>query len=209
MIVCDKEKFVFISTPKCGSHTFLQIFWEEFDSDFYKGNPPRKIDSDPYKEMSHSNIILPQHKDYTKITAIRNPFERAVSCWWSYCKGQHGHGQSLSSRISQVGGEDFKSFTQFLVRINNKHPRGMLKSCTAHHNGIKFDHYLSCETAEQDFNSLPFVTSNISVDNRFGWASERDKDWWEYYDEESKANILNVWGSDFTNFNYSHKLPNE
>ncbi len=76
MRIQNKDKFVFISTPKACTHTIYNILEEHYSEGLSKAG-------------FHNNKVRPQHKDYYRWTVVRNPFERAVSIWWSGCRLAH------------------------------------------------------------------------------------------------------------------------
>lgn len=63
-----------MSVPKCGTHSILKLF-----RDYYEGQQTHKGE----KLHIHENIIPFDYAGYTVFTAVRNPYKRAISSWWS------------------------------------------------------------------------------------------------------------------------------
>lgn len=69
MVILHKEKLVWISIPKCGTHAISNILVEQFDGE-------RIIP--PY----HPRDIPDTAKGYRTFTVSRNPYNRAISIWY-------------------------------------------------------------------------------------------------------------------------------
>jgi len=110
IMVNHDEKIIFITTPKCASTSVKTIFLDYTDNGFIR------LKKDGYRVSRHSRakswrlskqeIEERKFKNYLKIQFYRNPYERAVSCYF-HCIHE--------------GGMKLKNFKEFLdLKIKNK-----------------------------------------------------------------------------------------
>lgn len=110
IMVNHEKKIIFIATPKCASTSVKTMFLD------YTDNGYRELKKDGYEVSRHlraKSWNLPKNelkknnfKKYLKIQFYRNPYERAVSCYF-HCIHQ--------------GSVNFKNFEEFLkLKIKNK-----------------------------------------------------------------------------------------
>lgn len=102
----NKEfKFIFISTPKAGTHTIYDIL----DKYYSKGL---------LQAGFHNNQILNGYGSYKRWTVVRNPFTRAVSIWWSACRLAHLDQYKFRKRSG--GQYNFSKFVKWLSELPYK-----------------------------------------------------------------------------------------
>ena len=74
MIISEKNNYVFVSTPKTGSHTMFKILQEQYDGVRYG----------PSNGYNFHEWVTPvQYKNYFHFSTVRNPYTRFVALWWS------------------------------------------------------------------------------------------------------------------------------
>lgn len=111
MRISKQHFFVFISTPKCGTHTIYQMLRDRF---------PEGL-----KNHGLHNTRIPQaYRDWPRWTVVRNPFSRAVSLWWSTCRC---HPQDRYGAIRGCGAmDDFPRFARWLASLRGNTPHDPL-----------------------------------------------------------------------------------
>src|SRR3972149_1265346 len=97
MRISTRYEFVYISTPKAGTHTIYNVLAEHF-AEGLRG------------QGCHENQIPKEFKDYFRWTVSRNPYTRAVSLWWSACRL---HTEDHYRFRARCGAPD--NFTKFIV----------------------------------------------------------------------------------------------
>lgn len=69
MVILRKQKLVWVSIPKSGTHTMVKILCEQFGG--RRINPP-----------FHPRDIPPDCHNFTSFAVVRNPYNRAISIWY-------------------------------------------------------------------------------------------------------------------------------
>lgn len=72
MIVCDDPRFVFVSTPKAGTHTMYAALRRLYGC----ARPPRN------GRRYHDRDVPPRCLQHCLFTVVRNPFTRALAAWY-------------------------------------------------------------------------------------------------------------------------------
>jgi len=139
VIYSHKYKYVFISVPKCGSCTMIQHLKDHYEGQTeYNGLPLHM----------HENKIPFDAEGYTIFSIVRNPYERAISSWWS-------------ARIKEPAWEvcstkDPVTFLTAAMSLDTYHPRIIPAYLQLReHPDILL---LKLESLEQEFGNLPFTT---------------------------------------------------
>lgn len=196
MIVSDEHKFVYVSTPKSGTHTMFRYLEEEWEGVRQDG-------------AFHRLQVPPECREYFVFTTVRNPFPRAVSCWW-HLLFRDPYRTLWRPRI---GTFDFVEFCRFLVAGEIPSVRGDVV-CMSQHEWllrVRPAAVLHLETLEAEFLRLPFVTAagveavNIprrrSNDER---AEISDYGNWREIMTDPAADLIRQWAcGDFEQFGYS------
>ena len=100
MIISDKYKFIYVSMPKCGTHTFYSVIKE-----FYEGRR--------YGKFHHIDPPEFNYRDYFIFTSCRNPYDRLVGAWWSTC--------IIQERFS-CGKMEFKDYVSQVFKYRPTYP---------------------------------------------------------------------------------------
>jgi hypothetical protein len=203
MVVNDTHRFVFVSTPKAGTHSMFAFLSERY------GTPrgPRPF---------HGRIVPPEAAGYFTFAVVRNPFSRAVSCWWHLLFREGGIGyRSLWRPV--VGGVGFREFMEWLVanQHNPPHYRGdvvlfpqhvWLDGVRCSGRRVEMDAVLHLERIEREFAALPFADGPVRIPRRLSNNASAEisdyGDWREIMTDET-ADLVRTWaGEDFARYGY-------
>jgi len=207
MRVNKKYKFVFISTPKAGTHTIYKVLKDHY--------------SEGLLEIGfHYTEVPPPYQDYFRWTVCRNPYSRAVSLWWSGCKlaalDQYGFRKGCGAK------DDFTQFIVWLASTSSKEkePEPLMKCQTEWLAPAEPIHAIHLENLEEEIKQLPFWKEGIKLP----WLNTTSQKiesqmknkgqtiirppWWKMYKEEEAIEAVIQWaGDDFENFGYSEEIP--
>ena len=103
MILSRKHKYVFISTPKTGSHTFFKLLEEEFDG------------TRQWPEF-HRTEMPPNTSGYTVFSTVRNPYSRLVALWNSLLHNPNDRHGYRDAWLSAIRKDDFLTFCAFAAK---------------------------------------------------------------------------------------------
>jgi hypothetical protein len=101
MIISKINKYVFVAIPKTGTRAVYKILKDKFGGELHK---------------EHYHTVPEYAQDYFKFTIVRNPYERAISLWWSVCKRQHIKGGSY--KFTKAA--NTTDLVEFLTWLNKK-----------------------------------------------------------------------------------------
>lgn len=152
MVISRKHKFVFISTPKTGTHSLYHTLQEHFECE-------------RYGEDYHENTIPLGCGDYFKFTTIRNPYDRLVSAWNSLLFTD----EYRDEYISLIGNDTFEALVKWAWSNKRNLPymgvRGLMTVVpqSTYLRGMKIDKYLKIENIDEELSNLHFVDSKIKV----------------------------------------------
>ena len=195
MIISKKNKYVFISVMKSGTHSMYNYLVKNYNGlHFTRG----KILHDGGKY--HTNIIPKENKNYYKFTLVRNPYSRAISVY-NVCKNVDPYKGSYIDII----GNDFLSFCEWLSSEKCKTNPGRagfvarpqwewLAPCG------QFDKILHVETIEDELKDLPFIDNDIKFPNLL---ERTDKSKWKEFYNQQTADLIYKWAKkDFELYGY-------
>ena len=200
MILNRKDRWVFVSTPKCATHTMYEILpafgGERFGSGWH------------LREISIINS-----RDFFSFTVCRNPYARAVSLWWTTCRPDlDSLWDHYKFRKLVPDYTDFESFMKWLVGLGHisygQHLAAKL-SQTAWQRGMKLNCYLQLENLVEEFNALPFVKEAEAEIITLNESHYLKQDYLEYLTPNA-IELVQKWAfADFKRFGYSMKVPHE
>ena len=210
MISC-KQTFIFTRVAKTGSTSVIQALrsgceYTELDvSDrwrYDKNHFPTRI----YKEALSDLGLSSLYKNYFKFAIVRNPWDRFVSIFHHVVFGNHDRGWLRKYGAKPVRRDCFK---ELLTRDDNifktfrpiKHLGLMSKY------GNQYDFTLGCdfigrfENLQQDFNT---ICNKIGIKQRQlpVLNNTNHKHYSEYYDDETREIIAQVYSKDIKYFGY-------
>jgi len=151
MIISEKDKYVFVSNPKTGTHSLYKLLKEHFNGVQVEGR-------------YHENDVPEKNKDYFTFSTCRHPFSRAVSAFHVLTRDD-GYKDLF---LPKIGGDDFLSFVKWLVKHDSETElvgRGMavLTLQSTWLKPVRIDKLVRIEQANDDFASLPFVKEPVTV----------------------------------------------
>ncbi len=103
MILSRKNKYVFISTPKTGSHTFFKLLVEQFDGTRMGGE-------------FHRTEMPPNTDGFTVFSTVRNPYDRLVALWNSLLHNKNDKHGYRDTWMSVLKNDDFLTFCRFAAK---------------------------------------------------------------------------------------------
>lgn len=192
MLVSEKNKFIFVSTPKTGTHSVFKLLPEIFDTSRVEG-------------AYHETNIPEKYKEYYVFTTVRNPFERMVSIWNALINLEEYRVRYLPI----VGGDTFEDFVKWItVQTVDTRPKGrgaaVLTTQSEWLKGINIDQYLKLEDIDNEIETLPFF-SNANLDNYIKVPkvlARKHLSWNDLKSDELRSIIVSWAYDDFVNFGY-------
>jgi len=193
MHISKKHKFVFIDIPKTASLTLDTIFENTYGAKLHR--PPKGS----YLGEKHSRQIPDWAKSYTRVTCVRNPFERICS-FYHFMKKQ-------SKLFDWYGIHNIDDFIDvcldYSLTCPDDEPHGWkyrMFPAWKYLRPTGYDIVLRQEHLAEDFAKLPFVTGEVTLpeknrnNSNTGWAEEYTSD---------RRNKIQTWAEhDFDMFGY-------
>lgn len=179
MLISHRQKWIYICTPKTGSHSVTDWFnrWD-------RGS--EVINSEDY----HETRTPPGCAEYYRWTTVRNPYSRAVSLW-KYHQDRENHPRYTFGRFCEILDSDgllatlgFSAQSQcdFLV-------------------GQALDCVVRLEELKSGLSKLPFDKPPLES---LRWINTTEHAAWEsYYTPEIAGRVRNWAKHDFELFEYS------
>jgi hypothetical protein len=192
MIVSEKHKIVFIAIPKTGTRSIY---------DYLKTNYSGRLIGD------HRTVIPAKYNNYYSFTTCRNPYDRAVSIWWSTCKRNNDKKGFIENYLKDEN--TFLNFCRNIKKIDSEvFPVTKKQVNWVRKNRI--DKIIKFETLDEGFKNLPFnkekkdlLILNPTVLKTRGNPEPREKDYKKYLCPESIKLIEEYYKEDFDYFKYS------
>ena len=196
MIVSKKHKFVFISTPKTGSHSMFKILHDNFSGE--------RIGPNFHETNIPSDVKLSQ---YTVFSTCRNPYERLVALWHSLLHAKDDKKGYRSAWISALSDDSLLTFSKFVAK-NKNHIEFMSKVRLPTLAMPQYRWYkkmpeqtipLHIENIDEEFSNLTFVKEPVKVPK----VLSRKHALWHDLKTEEVLHRANIWADgDFEKFGY-------
>jgi len=202
MRINKKHRFVFVSTPKAGTHTIYKILREHY--------------SDGLLEAGfHNNQIVDHYDKYFRWTIVRNPFTRAVSIWWSACRLAHLDQYKFRARSGAQ--YSFQKFVKWMnsVSITERQKQPLLQNQSEWLQSVFPINVIHLERMKAELKQLPFWKDDIEIDQlnttaeKIQAQSELEGEvitkpsLQEFYDNDETIDEVIKWAKpDFDNFGY-------
>jgi len=193
-IVIPGHQLVFMVIPKCASQSLLEVargFGLPFE---YRSNQWVDINA----------------SDFMKITVVRNPFDRLVSCWkQKIVEGYHRTWQLYGFKA----GMDFKSFASVVCDVPysqaDKHFRPYSCDLIDEHGKQRFDALVKLEHLPHSWHHISgllekrkgFKMPVLPVKNR-----TTHMDYWKYYDDQLISDVSVYYRHDLEPFDYEFEI---
>jgi hypothetical protein len=196
MIVSEKNKYVYVSVMKSGTHTMYHVLEKYFDGVHH----PRGF-NESGKGPYHSNIIPKDFSDFYRFTVVRNPYSRAISAW-NVCVNVDPY---MNAYADMLKDKSFKTFAKWLCTFKEPGRAGYVVEPM--HKWLKpsgnFDKIIKLENINEEIKELPFYNSANKAIKIPDLLSRTDKsDWKKHYTKEI-ADLVYKWAQkDFELYGY-------
>jgi len=209
MRASKKHNFLFVSSPKCGTITFYNLLERVFGASRVGCG-------------FHANVVPEEHKDLFRWTITRNPYERAVSLWWSAVRLHDSDSYGLAKGCGSS--TDFIQFVEWVASLTYEKKdhlglleRAFLNSQSDHlRKAQPFDAILRLEDISNEVHRLPFWRSklptmvlqlNTTAEKQDAHKITNRPPWQTFYEDARAVAAVNAWlGEDFDKFNYSRDI---
>lgn len=191
----DQHRCIFVHIPKCAGISVVKSLFGDFD-------------------LGHAGIKRYQimfgpaeFKNYFKFTIVRNPYDRLVSAFFFMKKGGINENDKSWANRKFSRYENFDSFVKGWVNRRNVdralhfRPQSKFICLGRGHHALNYIGYF--ENLEADFALIARklqLNATLIETNR---NSSREKDYRQYYTEETKAIVADVYTDDFKLLGYS------
>ena len=197
MILSRKNEYVFISTPKTGSHTFFKLLEEEFDGERMKGE-------------YHRTELPPKTEGYTVFSTCRNPYDRLVALWNSLLFAKPDKFGYRDTWLSVLRSDEFVVFCRFAAKhkdnIENIAEARLPRLMTPQHRWYRRMPSnvipLHLENISEEFHNLTFVDKQVIMPHEL----KREHASWDDLKTDEIISCANEWaGDDFEKFGYERE----
>lgn len=195
MYFSKEYNFIYFAIPKTGSTSIARVL-----RDYFKAKCLRS---------SHDNIVPEEMKNYFKFTSTRNPYARAISCYY--------HIHRKRSDILPLN-ECWKKFHMISMTsyLDNKFyideyakPYDDIEKYIQFQENSNIDAFIKLENLTKDFHNLPFVDKKVI----FPVENTCERQFLNYSNicykipDELLDQSLNYYADDFLNFQYMKSIP--
>ena len=185
MIISPKYKFVFIANSKTGSTTIHKTLLNCVKDEDLINNSTIALGD---KHISCTDLIeqRPQYKDYFKFAFVRNPWDRVVS-WYFFVKNNTDSRSTKNISFKEIIKTKSKVWTgpkQFQYEFTKK------SDFIGKTENIQEDFDIICDKIGIPQQTLPHRNTT------------KHKHYTEYYDEETKSIVAEVFTKDIEYFGY-------
>lgn len=149
MMISHEHRFVFVSTPKAGTHSMYELLGQ-YGAHRYGGY--------------HETHLPPDVKGYYHFTTCRHPIDRLVAAWYSLLF----HSDHRDAFVRHVGNDTLPAFLRWVMKHPNHRnligPGKMTitpQSVRLKH--LRLDGVIRMERLAQDFANLPFVDAPVDI----------------------------------------------
>ena len=196
MIICHNPPFVFISTPRAGTHSMYHFLCERFGLEKPSAGLP-----------FHRRAVPSKYVRYFRFTTCRNPYPRAVSGWWALSR----HRRYREEWLPRFGSEDFTDAMRWragqIPKLTGR-AANILWSQAIWQDGFTYPPHkvLRLEAIDAETTSLPFIGEAVKVARlgpHYGTGIMEYGDWKQIMTDEAAEHIRRWAAEDFRRFNYS------
>lgn len=200
-----KKHFLFIHIPKCAGTSIEKMFNRVYDDNAYiehrvnlnEIEHPKHLTIKSYYDHFNNNLL----DNSFKFTIVRNPFDLLVS---------HYNYNIKSERVFMNGSNDYNvkkniKFSDFINALYNRQRDNNSTNVTSltkyvNYNDFKLDFIGKFENLTADMNHICNV---LGIQNNLPHINKNDhKNYREYYDENTKKMVYDMFGNDMVRFKY-------
>ena len=197
MIISPKYDFVYFATMKTGSSSISSILSELNDPELknfeYDKNDPMIDDSYDKKYFKHTTsyeLNEKKYENYFKIAFVRNPWDRVLS--WFFFYGR------CEVRVDLISKNE--TFNEFILNKSRSYRWGGENQ--SQYNFTKCCDFIGrYENLQEDFNT---ICDKIKIPKQQlpHINKTKHKSYTEYYDEETKSIVAEMYSKDIEYFDY-------
>lgn len=208
-MISHKHKFIFIHTPKCAG-TSVEHALYNYASDIsdilsgYKLNTRHKQWCINTKNLRNEHLFnsINKHIDYFKFTFCRNPYDRLVSTYEFFNLSKRYNTFSNFVNCTRLF-EDVKKILDQDFCLNTDLEYHLLPGVYFIKHGVDFIGRF--ENLQQDFDS---ICNTIGIPKqKLPYARKtKHKHYTEYYDDETRQIVAELYKKDFEYFGYKFEL---
>lgn len=203
--ISHKHKFIFFSFPKTGSESIRKLL-----------NPVTDVKSTIYTKITdknpfYSHITPKETKEafkkkgwnwdaYTKFVFVRNPYARVVSLYNMVAKGQDFKEWLKTLRNDGDGGclnpnQKWKVYGAY----------SLINFISDEHGNVLVDKIIKLEDINEEFPNFMWKNFRLRVPNipQVNKGNYNKKSYREYFDEESKQIVENLYKYEIETFGYT------
>ena len=196
MPVSDKHKIIFIHIPKNGGTSIAQYL---------------EMENIGHYHFSHYQQYPKKWKNYNKIAISRNPWDRFVSCY-EYSKMENSFYHSVEGDSIYGKHPDYdllrdKSFEECVTiakltpdLLNHQGWKSQLSWISNEKEEIQVNHIFKLENIDDEKTGLLSIVNNENPIPKVNLSTR--KDYKEYYTEETKDIIKEIYKKDIINLGY-------
>jgi len=178
MIISSNHKYVYISTPKAGTHSLYDLLVKHFDG--------KKIDG-PYHNREIPSYCL--DSNYKIFTTVRNPLSRTLSIWNSLTQREN----YKYIYLKLIGSDKFLDFVKWITtvepsKINTGKGRILLHRQSVYLRNLPIDYFIKIEHLNIDFPRL-----GIGQLDSYPHMLSRSYTSWDMLKCETSSRILREW----------------
>jgi len=179
VIISDKHKLIFITTPKSGSHTGFKLM-----EDYFEGEA----------KFNHSLKIPRKYKTYKSFTFVRNPYER-------FCALYHACVINDRKTFVPTKARNLLGYAKWMASIAKIQAFPRVDLCAAQHiwhKNSKLDEYVQIENAANTINLW-----YPELDIHFPHELKREHPVWKDIVTATLKYYVDIWaGKDFKLYGY-------
>ncbi len=195
MIISPKYKFVFIANPKTGCTSIFDTLKNIKDDNKIVGDiAPKNPNNYLYSKHTSCPELQdnhPEFDDYYKFAFVRNPWHRVLS-WYFFCQQVDRSPRRNTSNISFKDFINKKRFKNEVWANNNQFQYEFTKNCNfiGKTENLQSDFNVVCDRIGIPHQELPYINKTTH------------KHYIEYYDDETKQIVAEVFAKDIEHFEY-------
>lgn len=204
-IVIHKYKAIYFPIPKVASSSMKKFISRILN---IKGSKEHERKSPQYYNFREfpfvkKNEILKKYKNYFKFTFVRNPYDRLVSCYEHWIKNEFRSNFDIYDSVKpEMSFEEFvKAISKIPDHISDGHFRSQHTFITDRKGNLLVNFIGKIENINTDFKKVCKKTGmpykKLSRINK-----KAEKNYREYYDEETKKLVQERYKKDFEMFGY-------
>lgn len=202
-MLMDKYKSAYIPIPKAASSSLRHFFFESIYGRKPTYDTDSLIEAFPTVPLASLNKIYPR---YFKFTFVRNPYDRVLSCYLNRVKKSliPGFHKFRIFRNDMSFNEFVKAICKISDKESDRHFVSQSYVLTDKKGSLIPDFIGKFENLEEDFRK---ICNKIGINNPEKLLhknkSERNNNYIEYYDEETKRMVYERYKKDFDIFAYN------